>query len=402
MSYRTVEFRWLPDSKSQWEVLTHSRLEAARLWADLVVRHARIRRLQWNWPPKGRWEQWAKKRYRHLHSQSVQQIIGEFLEAVDSTRQKRKNGDKNAHYPWRKRHYRDVIYTNQAAKRDGNKLILPNGKAGKLVVTIPDGITLPGRIMEVRLEYNRVLIACELPVVKIEEEPPALLPLPTPVIGVDLGVNTLIAATDGVTAVLVSGRELKATVQWRNKRLASLQKRQSTHKKRSRRHKRLQRRKYKMLEKARNRVRDATHKATRIIADAFPNAQVVVGKPFNDAAQKIGSRQAQQVSSACNRKIIQQLSYKLSGAIEVSEAYTSQTCPVCGTRHKCRRTYRCTLCSHTIPRDVVGALNIRRIGMTGAMMNSPDLPTTIKYQRPVKVFPKRTAVSSGGHPASSS
>ena len=110
-------------------------------------------------------------------------------------------------------------------------------------------------------------------------------------------------------------------------------------------------------------------------------------------------KREQQVSSACNRKIIQQLSYKLSGATEVSEAYTSQTCPVCGTRHKCRRTYRCTLCSHTIPRDVVGALNIRRIGMTGAMMNSPDLPTTIKVQRPVKVFPKRTAVSSGGHPS---
>jgi len=187
MSYRTAEFCWLPDSKPQWEVWTHSRLEAARLWTDLVVRHARIRRLQWNWPPKGRWEQWAKNRYPHLHSQSVQQIIGEFLEAVDSTRQKRKNGDEKAHYPWRQPHYRDVIYTNQAAKRDGNKLILPNGKAGKLVVHIPNNITL-------------------------------------------------IAATDGMTAVLVSGRELKATVQWRNKRLTSLQKRQSTHKKRSRRH----------------------------------------------------------------------------------------------------------------------------------------------------------------------
>jgi len=236
-------------------------------------------------PPKGRWEQWAKKRYPHLHSQSIQQIIGEFLEAVDSTRQKRKNGDEKAHYPWTQPHYRDVIYTNQVAKRDGKKLILPNGKAGKLVVTIPDGITLPGRIMEVRLEYNRVLIACELPVVKIEEESPVAPPLPTPVIGVDLGVNTLIAATKGMTAVLVSGRELKATVQWRNKWLASLQKRQSTHKKRSRRHKRFQRRKYKMLEKARNRIRDATHKATRIIADAFLKAQVVVGMMYREFAR---------------------------------------------------------------------------------------------------------------------
>jgi transposase len=128
-------------------------------------------------------------------------------------------------------------------------------------------------------------------------------------------VNTLIAATDGEKAVLVSGREVKATVQWRNKKLASLVSKQSNHQRGSRRHKRLQRRKYKLLDKARNRIKDSIHKATSIVRDEFPNAAVYVGKPFNSAAQKIGRITAQQVSSASNAKIIQQLDYKTSGAI---------------------------------------------------------------------------------------
>ena len=107
-----------------------------------------------------------------------------------------------------------------------------------------------------------------------------------------------------------------ATIQWHNKRLADLQQRQAGKTKGSRRWKRLQRRKAKMLRKAANRVRDLSHKATRKVADAFPGATCHVGKPFNDAAQKLGRKQAQQVSSACNAKLLAQLDYKTAGARE--------------------------------------------------------------------------------------
>lgn len=172
--------------------------------------------------------------------------------------------------------------------------------------------------------------------------------------------------------------------------------------KRSRRWKRLQRRKYRMLEKAGNRVRDATHKATRKVSDAFPNARVVVGSPFNAAARKIGRRQAQQVSQACNRKIIYQLDYKTCGAIEVAEHHTSQTCPVCGARRRARRVYECP-CGYVAPRDVVGCTNIRRIGLHGHMRTSPEVPTGIRFVRPVSKYPGTSVPgSSGGTPASSS
>jgi putative transposase len=220
------------------------------------------------------------------------------------------------------------------------------------------------------------------------------------VIGVDLGVNTLIAATDGEKVLLVSGRAAKATVQWRNKKLASLSQRQSRMTKGSRRWKRLQRRKANMRGKARRRIADLVHKATRQVAAAFPGATCYVGAPFNDAAQDMAPRQAQTVSQACNARLIGQLDYKTCGAIQVSEAYTSQTCPRCGRRHTGRRTYRCP-CGIVAPRDVVGASNILSVGRHGSIHPDTPLPTVVRYARPVHVF-RRKPDSSPGHGGSSS
>jgi putative transposase len=386
MGYRTIEIAWHPRTTSEWGAFTASRQEAARLWNDLIVRHHRIRRLNWKWPSKARWQRWAKGRYPGLSAQSTQQIIGEFCEAVDSCRQLRKNGHAEASYPWKLRRYRDVVYTNQDARIRDGRLVLPQGKSGTLQIRLPEAVILPGRLMEVRLSYGLVRLICEVPDEKRPQET---------VIGIDLGVNTLIAATDGHKVILISGRAAKATIQYRNKQLASISARQSKMTNGSRRHKRLQRRKYAMLGKTNRRTRDLCHKATREVAQAFPNATCYVGEPFNDAAQRIGRKQAQQVSTACTRKIIQLLDYKTAGAITLSEAYSSQTCPVCGERSRHHRIYHCPSCGATGPRDAIGAVNILSLGVHGAMLPGRPLPQQVKYLRPWRS-------SSGGHPARSS
>ncbi|MBI5512545.1 MAG: transposase, partial [Deltaproteobacteria bacterium] len=291
-------------------------------------------------------------------------------------------------------------YTNQEAKVRDGFLRLPHGRGqGVLRVKIPEGMTLPGRILEATLTFGMVRLVCEV----ADEET-----VPTGVIvGVDLGVNTLLAATDGGTAVVVSGREAKAIQQYRNKQLASLRSRLDRCKPGSRRHKRLQRRKHKHLARCARKQRDLCHKATRAVARAFPGARVVVGKPFNAAAQRLGRRQAQQVSQACTAKIIQQLGYKLSGATEVSEAYSSQTCPVCGCGHKCLRIYRCKGCGLVAPRDVVGATNIRAIGLYGVLAPAQPMAKVLRFVRPLQKYPGREGQpkppgSSGGTPARSS
>ena len=309
---------------------------------------------------------------------------------MDSCRALRQNGQAQASYPWKLRRYRDVIYTNQDARIRDGRLMLPHGVSGTLRIRLPQTITLPGRLMEARLSYGAVRLICEM----------ADRPRPQQtVIGVDLGVNTLIAATDGQNVILISGRAAKATVQYRNKQLARLQQAQSACTKHSRRYKRLQRRKYRMLDQAQRRIRDLCHKATRQVVQAFPGATCYVGEPFNDAAQRIGRKQAQQVSTACTRKLIQQLDYKTAGAITLSEAYSSQTCPVCGERSKHRRIYQCPHCGATSPRDAVGAVNILSLGLHGAMLPERSLPQQVKYLRP---WPRQPRSSSGGHPADSS
>lgn len=104
------------------------------------------------------------------------------------------------------------LATNQDARRRDGRLILPHGTSGYLRILLP--VALPGRLMEVRLSKAAVRLVCQTADVSRPQQT---------IIGVDLGVNTLVAATDGEKAILVRGRAAKATVQYRNTRLADCQ-----------------------------------------------------------------------------------------------------------------------------------------------------------------------------------
>ncbi len=319
--------------------------------------------------------------------------ILEFLGAIRSTTELRKNGHLEANYPWKKVKHRDVQYTNQAAKIRNGYLILPHGKILEPhKIKLPKKLKLEGRLMGVRLKYGEIIIVTQL----LDEKR-----LTQNTVGVDLGVNTLIAVTDGEKSLLISGREVKAINQYRNKKLASIQSRISSKDRYSRRWKKLQRRKARLLKKSKHKIYDILHKATRKIANYFPNSKVYVGEPFNSASQKLNHKAAQQVSEACNSKLIWMLDYKTSGAIQVSEAYSSQTCPVCGCRNKCRRVYLCEGCGFIAPRDLVGAMNIRTIGMKGKLGIADSLPR-FRWTHPIKYAGRSIPASSGGSLGNSS
>lgn len=375
MTYRTITIAWLPKSTATWRTFSAVRAEAANVWNWLVELHADIRCRRDTWPSKADLQVQAKGRFPNLHSQSAQQTIADFCEAIASTAALRRNGHTDAKYPFKTPKYRCVIFTNQSVRLRDGFLTLPCLSAGKLRVKIPPTVTLPGRLIEVRLHYGKVELIC-----KINEEAHQS----GSTIGVDLGVNTLIAATDGEKAVCVSGRAVKAVTRLRNKRLAEIQAKQATKTKGSRRWKRLQRTKYKSLDKAKRQIKDICHKATRKVADAFPHAKAYVGEPFNDAAQKIGRVQAQLVSQACNAVIIAMLGYKLAAAIRIPEFYSSQTCPVCGERNKCGRAYRCKSCKTAAPRDVIGCVNNRSLGVDGQMVPGRSVPNATEWVHPIK------------------
>ncbi|MBP6832790.1 MAG: transposase [Deltaproteobacteria bacterium] len=400
MRHRVVEIRWLPRSDADWATFTTARRAAADLWNTMVVLHTRLRRLGWAWPTLARWTTWAKGRAPGLSAQSVQQVVRDFCDTLSATTKARNaqqaaGEEPTTRYPWKVSRYRDVPYSNQTAVVRHGMLRLPHGRGGgTLAIPLPVDRSLPGRLMEVSLAYGVVRLVCEVP--------DAVPQLEAPVIGVDLGVNTLLAATDGRAAVLVSGRAAKAIVRYRNKAGAALSSRIDRKMRGSKRRKKLVRAKHRMLDRSARKLKDTLHKATRAVADAFAGHRVIVGEPFNDAARKVGRSTAQQVSSASNSRLVAMLNYKLSGAVKVPEPYSSQTCPGCGCRQKCRRVYRCATCGWSAPRDAVGAVNIRSIGLYGAMRPQQPVLQRIVFVRPLRKYPatlQGAAGSPGGTPA---
>ncbi|MCD6552238.1 RNA-guided endonuclease TnpB family protein, partial [Thermotoga sp.] len=84
-----------------------------------------------------------------------------------------------------------------------------------------------------------------------------------------------------------------------------------------------------------------------------------------------GIRNKAKYNKVVNQKIHSWLFGKTTALIEykaeavgirveyISEEYTSQTCPVCGHRHKpSNRNFRCPVCGFEYHRDGVGAINI--------------------------------------------
>lgn len=407
MAHRVIQIHWLPRSPEDWTAFTDSRREAARLWNRMARIHRFCRKRRWPWPTEKQYDLWMRNKFPHLPGMSKQALVRLFLKSIKGTSAKRKLGTPSelARYPKTYRlgreGYRDVTWeNNQVRARDG-WLILPNKSLGALRIPLPDDILIEragapnewqvcmgdrieGRLMQVQIAYGVVRI-----IVEISDEARQ----DGSVIGVDLGVNTLIAATDGERAVLISGRQAKSIQRLRAKELGKFSRTQSRKQRGSRRWKRLQRAKRVMLNKCRNRIQDLLHKATRQIADAFPDAHAFVGKPFNDASRRIGRRQAQNVSQACNRRIIDLLGYKLAQVTVIDEHYTSQTCPNCGERSKHRRVYVCSHCSFIAPRDVVGSMNILDRGVRGDLTPGRTVPREITYLQPVVRGCSRAEVS---------
>src|SRR5207244_1140637 len=112
MAYRTIKIAWLPESQGQWRAFTAIRLEAGRLWSWLVERHASIRQQGEVWPSKADLQKEIKRQFPDLHSQSAQQTVGDFCEAINSAESLRRKGEP-FEYPHKKLRYRQVIFTNQ-------------------------------------------------------------------------------------------------------------------------------------------------------------------------------------------------------------------------------------------------------------------------------------------------
>lgn len=215
----------------------------------------------------------------------------------------------------------------------------------------------------------------------------------TAVLAGDFGEIHPCALSDGQETVIITNRELRATKQYTNKRLAALRSQQSHYAKGSRRWWRVQRRINRFLAHQEQYVRDCLHKTSQaIVAVAVEKkAKTLALGNIRDIGQgkKVGKKSQQKISQWSHGQLRQYLTYKAQAhgievVDDVNEAYSSQTCPSCKNRYKLQgRVYHCPVCGLVAHRDGLGAVNILSKFLHGEVGLIP-VPAVTKYRIPCK------------------
>ncbi|MHA1126323.1 MAG: RNA-guided endonuclease InsQ/TnpB family protein [Candidatus Heimdallarchaeota archaeon] len=195
------------------------------------------------------------------------------------------------------------------------------------------------------------------------------------VLGLDYGVNNLVATSDGL---IIKGGAVKSTNQFFNKKKAEIQRQLSkqgqwTSKK-----------KEKLMRYRNNKIDDYFHKASRtIINHCLDNNinMIIIGRNINWKQEiNMGRRNNQMFASVPFHKLTQMIQYKAEecGIIVdfVTEEYTSQTCSHCGHRSPKNRKYRglfaCKKCKFVINADVNAARNIAKKAFPDSLLEIGD------------------------------
>ena len=400
MSIRVIKTSFSASKEDADKLFACNRI-SAMIWND-VLKIAKNYSLAngGKWIGQTNLQKQIKNKYP-MHSQSVQSVAHRYLFARDSAHAAILKGFKNK-YPWRHKKNYNTKWVDQAFEFDfvKNSLKLSLGiwnhkRQKPICVELPSNtveklISMESEcgknaISEIELCYDNGLMLCITynDGKKVEEHNDF-----TETVGVDLGeIHSISACATNGNSVIITGRKLRSINRLRNKTLASISKAQAKCTKGSRRWKRLQRKKRFVLSKSKHQVVYKTHEITKNFVDwCIENKvkKVFCGNPEgvqrNTSTKKKKNRKKNK-KKIRNRKVTQKLSnwnfgkmkdylkYKLANAgidfEEISEAYSSQTCPVCGQRHKTNsRNYSCN-CGYHAHRDVHGAHNILSLGLQG-------------------------------------
>ena len=368
------------------------------IYTGVLVAHWRLVRKKGLWLSEASGTRWGDTRTAaKMHAHSIDAAQQGFYKACDVTRALRQAGIAEAKFPYHRKTFRTTIWKTTGIQREGDTLRLSGGGRTKkerdereCKIPIPERLRDCLRFIEVRLVYDKLARRYTWHVV-VEN---GLKPKPAPgrdVVAVDLGEIHPAVVGDRERATIITCRERRHESQGHAKRLATISRAIARKAKGSRRRKRLVRAKARMKAKHERVMRDIEHKIGRAVVDVAVERKagtIVIGD-VRDVADKgdKGKVQNGRMSRWNHGKIRAYIEYKAAAegitvAPPVDEAYTTQTCPNCGQRHKPRgRTYRCPACGFQAHRDVVGQINILSRFLKGDVGRLPA-PAEIKHRIP--------------------
>ena len=277
-----------------------------------------------------------------------------------------------------------VVWSNQQVRVREGKIKVIDGLMGKGFPAIPIEklpITEANHaIVRLKPFYDKYL----LELVYEKEAKPIVEGMEEKILGLDLGVNNLVATSDGL---LIKGGVVKSINQFFNKRKARIQAQLSKQGlKTSKRKQQLMRWRY-------NQLHDLLHKASRAIIQHCQTNNItvlVIGRNKNWKQNLLMRKKTNQnFAYVPIHKLIQMLQYKAEEqgikVFLISEEYTSQICSSCGYCSRKNRKHRglfvCKKCFQVMNADVNAARNIAkkafpefdRIGDSGCVAQSTKL-----------------------------
>jgi len=224
---------------------------------------------------------------------------------------------------------------------------------------------IPKNIKEIELIYKNDLYL----VIKYEENDVDNVIQSNSISSIDLGeIHSITSIDNNGNAIIITGRKIRSIKRLRNKEMGTLKSKMSKCKKRSIQYNKYNKALWNLKYKTDRQINDCVHKISKLYLDYCleNNISKVYYGDLDSCTRNTKGRTNKVVGQKLNQwnysEIMQQLHNKLERygieLIKVSEAYTSQTCPSCGKRHKpTNRNYICE-CGYTQHRDLVGAINI--------------------------------------------
>ena len=225
--------------------------------------------------------------------------------------------------------------------------------------------TMPRYVVEIELIYRDGLCLA----VKYKEPKVNTNIETNNVAAIDLGeIHSITSIDNNGNAIIITGRKIRSIKRLQNKEQAKLRSKRDKLTKGSRQYRKYSRAIYKLSIKTDKQILDCVHKISKLYLDyCIENG---ISKVYYGDLDSCTRGHKNDMSKFTNQKLrdwcygllMLQLENKLSRygieLVKVSEAYSSQTCPHCGHRHKpTGRNYECQ-CGYKQHRDVVGAMNI--------------------------------------------
>ena len=291
-----------------------------------------------------------------VHSQVLQNVAVRVDLAFQSFFRRVKAGEKPG-YPRMKGYgYYDSITYPQSGFKAGESSVWVSlmGRPVQIKAKIHRPIVGAIKTCTVRRLRNKwyVCFACEY-----EPEP---LPKSDEAIGIDMGLKSFMALSDGTFV------ENPRFFRRDEKALAIAGRRQSKTAKGSRERRKRNKVLSRIHERIWNRRHNFCHQLSRKLVNAYG---LIAVEKLNVKGMVLNHHLAKSISDAAWSQFRSRLAYKAESAgrvlIEINPAYTSQDCSVCGYRAKKKlseRWHHCPKCGVSLDRDTNAAINILTLG----------------------------------------